>query len=80
MSNTNDSNIELAYASLAVIADDGTIDMEELNFLLGLALRDGTISDEERAILKNTFDHVTEEIVEPKVWKRIQATRKKYTI
>ena len=77
MSSTND-NIELAYASLAVIADDGTIDKQELSFLLGLALRDGVISDEERAILRNTFDRVHEDIVTPQVWRRISAVREKY--
>ncbi len=76
----SDENVELAYASLAVIADDGTIDMQELNFLLGLALRDGVITEDEKTILRNTFDHVREEAVAPQVWTRIEAVREKYGI
>jgi len=77
---STEHNIELAYASLAVIADDGTIDMHELNFLLGLALRDGEIGEGEKRILDSVFAHVNEEMVTLQVWERIQAVRKKYGI
>jgi len=73
-------NIELAYASFAVFADDGTIDMGELNFLLGLALKDGKISDDERRILNNIFNRIQEEDVSSEVWERIQAVRLQHSI
>lgn len=72
--------IELAYAALAVYADDGTLDMEELNFLLGMALRDGVISDEEKNVLAGVFNRVHEEAVTARVWDRIQSVRRKYNI
>lgn len=68
-------NIELAYASFAIIADDGKIDMGELNFLLGMALKDGKLSEEEQRILNNVFNRIQEEDVDPLVWERIQAVR-----
>jgi len=68
-------NVELAYASFAVFADDGTIDAGELNFILGLALQDGKISEEERRILNNVFNRIHEEDVSSAVWERIQAVR-----
>ncbi len=74
------SHIELAYSSIGVFANDGTIDMGELNFLLGIALRDGKIDDDERRVLGNIFSKVTEKEVERRVWERICEVRKKYDI
>ncbi|MCP4353963.1 MAG: hypothetical protein GY795_51615 [Desulfobacterales bacterium] len=74
------SHLELAYSSIRVFADDGTIDMGELNFLLGIALRDGKIDDDERRVLRNIFSKVSENTVSPKVWERICETRSKYSI
>jgi hypothetical protein len=47
------SHIEIAYSSIRVFADDGKLDLGELNFLLGLALRDGVIDADERRVLGN---------------------------
>ena len=74
------SGVELAYASLAVFADDGTIDLGELNFVLGIALRDGKISDSEREVLRSLFDRVLEPSVTAEVWKRLKAVRKLHRI
>lgn len=76
----DESGIELAYASLAVFADDGKLDLGELNFLLGLALRDGKISESEQAVLAGVFNRVLEPDVAAEVWSRIQAVRKQHAI
>ncbi len=73
-------NVELAYASFAVFADDGTIDGNELNFILGLALKDGKVTDDEKRILNNVFNRVREEDVDARVWQRIQAARLQHAI
>ncbi len=73
------SYIELAYSSIRVFADDGTIDMEELNFLLGIALRDGKVDDDEKRVLGNIFSKVNENNVSSKVWERISEVRTKYS-
>jgi hypothetical protein len=67
--------VELAYAALAVFADDGKLDLGELNSLLGLALRDGKITDEERRVLISLFSRIREIDVEPAVWERIRAVK-----
>lgn len=76
----NQDGIELAYASLAVFADDGTIDMNELNSLLRLAMRDGELSDSEKAVLRNVFNRVLEEDVDGDVWERIQGIRRMHGV
>ena len=74
------SSIELAYSSIPVFADDGALDMEELNFLIGLALKDGQIDEEEKRVLGNIFAQVSQNDVAPKVWARITEIKKKYGI
>ena len=70
--------LELGYASIKVFSDDGTLDMQELNFLLGIALKDGEMDNDEKDTLKRIFNKVIKSDVTPKVWDRIQAIRKKY--
>ena len=71
---------ELAYASFAIFAEDGNIDLGELNFLLGLALRDGTLDDMDKRILAGVFNRILEQDVSAEVWKRVQAVRKQHGI
>jgi hypothetical protein len=52
----------------------------ELNYLLGLALKDGEIDDDERNVLANVFARIDQDAVKPHVWERIQAVRQKYDI
>ena len=74
------SSIELAYASLALFADDGELDMEELNTLLDIALRDGVMTDREKDVLRGVFNRLTEPDVTAEVWARIQDLRQEYSI
>ncbi len=74
------SHLEIAIASIKCFTDDGTLDEGELNFLLGLALRDDKIDEEEKRVLSNIFSKVTENNVKQAVWERIQEAKKKYQI
>lgn len=74
------SFIELAYSSIPVFADDGVLDLEELNFLLGIALKDGKIDDEEKRVLGSIFAKVSPDDVTEKVWQRITEVKQKYAI
>ncbi len=77
---TAHSYIELAYSSIPVFANDGTIDMEELNFLLGIALRDNQVDEDEKRVLQNIFAQLGPEDVSEKVWARITEIKKKYQL
>lgn len=65
------SHTEIAIASIKCFTDDGTLDLKELNYLLGLALRDKVIDDEEKRVLGNIFSKITESDVDAQVWARI---------
>ncbi len=74
------SSIELAHASLVLWAEDGTLDAQELDTLLNIALRDGVISENEKDVLRGVFNRVHEEDVPADVWTKIQAIRKQHGI
>lgn len=76
----NRSSIELAYASLAIYADDGKLDEGDLTTLLQVATRDGAISDREKQILRALFNRIQEEDVSGDVWDHIQQVRKQHAI
>jgi hypothetical protein len=74
------STIQLAYASLAMFADDGTLDIEELEMLLEVALRDGVITDGEKEVLRGVFNRILEPDVTADVWQRMQEVRQLHGI
>lgn len=71
---------DLAYAAHHCLADDGTLDMAELNLLVGLALRDRVVDDDERRLLAQLFDGLTADQVPALVWERILTVRSRYGI
>jgi hypothetical protein len=80
MKNTVSSNLDLALYSIKIFANDGTIDNEELEELLAIALQDGTIDDDERETLANIFNKVPEWELKPEVAQKITEVRAKYQI
>lgn len=74
------SHTEIAYSGIDCFTDDGTLDIGEINFLLGPAMRDGQIDEDEKRILKNIFSKVQQSEVAPQVWERIQAVRQQHGI
>lgn len=75
-----ESHHEIAVASINCFSDDGKLDLGELNFLLGLALRDDKVDEDEKRVLANVLRKLTPQNVEPIVWQRIEAVRLKYGI
>ncbi len=74
------SYLELAYSSIKIFADDGTVDLGELNFLLGVALRDDRIDDDEKRVLGRIFEHAEKTRLSLSVRARIREVRRKYSI
>ena len=74
------SYLELAYSSIKIFADDGTVDLSELSFLLGLALRDGQIDDDEKRVLRRIFDHAESTDLGVATRARIRQVRRQHGI
>jgi len=74
------SHHEIALSSIECFSNDGTLDLNELSFLMGLALRDDRVDDDERRVLSNIFKQVSRDDVSDVVWQRILAIKEKYEI
>ncbi len=74
------SYIELAYSSIRIFADDGTVDMGELNFLIGLALKDNQIDEDEKRVLRRIFEHAEKTKLSLAVRARIRELRRRHSI
>ncbi|HEU0153939.1 MAG TPA: hypothetical protein VFQ84_11420 [Arenimonas sp.] len=73
------SHIEIAYSSIRVF-NDGQMDLGELNFLLGLALRDQQVDDEEKRVLAKIFAQAEQTNLSPLVKERIAEARRNHGI
>lgn len=72
--------LELAYSAIRIFANDGTVDTEELNFLLGIAMRDEQIDDEEKRVLGNIFKQAEKTNLSRAAQARIKEIRRKFSI
>jgi len=75
------SYIEIAWNAIKVFSNDGTVDEGELNFLLGLAMRDQRIDDDEKRVLAGIFDRAeASDNLPARVRERILAVREQHGI
>lgn len=74
----NKSHLEIAIASINCFTDDGTLDIGELNFLVGLAMRDGVMDEDEKRVIASIFSKVPRNDVSNVVWDRMQAIKKEH--
>lgn len=76
----NDDFIEIASAAARCFGDDGTLDAAELNSLLGLAMRDGGVSEKEKQELAKLFERALQCDLDPKVRARIGFAKRQHNI
>ena len=79
MSKAN-SHIEIAFSSIKVFLDDAQLDLNELNFLLGLAMRDQVVDEDEKRVLGNIFKRAEMGRLAPLVQQRINEARRRHGI
>ncbi len=72
------SHLDIAVASIHVFSDDGKLDLAELEKLLGLALRDEVIDEDEKRVLGNILTRAERDGVAADVRARIDEVRGKY--
>ncbi len=74
------SYIEIAFESIKVFTDDGVLDAGEFGFLLGLALRDNSVDEDERRVLAKVFSQAELGTLTPVVRERIAEARALHNI
>lgn len=72
------SHIDIAVSSISCFTDDGTLSKGEVEHLVGLALRDQNVNDEEKRVLSSIFNRVSQAEVSAETWTLMQNTRAKY--
>lgn len=70
----------LGYSFFRVFAYDEIIDSDELRMMERLALRDGVVDSQERAVLARIFDRVDPTRLDPEVREEMEAFREKHGI
>ena len=71
-------HLQLALAAIPAFADDGRLSLDELDHLLGLALRDRVIDAEEQRVLGNILDRAERDGVDADVLARIRQVRSEH--
>ncbi|MGR6874957.1 hypothetical protein ACU6U9_22330 [Pseudomonas sp. HK3] len=60
MSNSNDY-LEMSFRSINCFANDGKLDVYELNEIVGIALKDGVVDDNEKRVLASIIARLNAE-------------------
>lgn len=59
MSKESRDYLEIAFRSIECFTNDGVLQVDELDELLKIALRDGVVDDNEKRVLKNIISRLT---------------------
>jgi hypothetical protein len=79
MSNLH-SHLKIALESIRCFTDDGTLDTNELNYLLGIAKADGKIDEDEKRVLALIISKAMNCAIDPKTAKRISEIKTELSI
>lgn len=68
--------LELSFKSINCFANDGKLDVFELQSLLDIALRDGVVDINEKRVLENIFERLTNEELSGEMQAKIAEIKK----
>jgi hypothetical protein len=68
------------YSFLHAFAENGRLAQSELELLEAIALGDGRIDEQERAVLATIFSRVSPDTVAPQVWVEIERFKERFGI
>ncbi|VAW65379.1 hypothetical protein MNBD_GAMMA09-2951 [hydrothermal vent metagenome] len=80
MNRENKDFLEMAFRSIQCFSNDGKLLTDELEELVTIALKDGTVDDNEKRILNNIFSRLTASDLTPDMLKKIEEIRSKYNV
>lgn len=70
--------LELTFKSINCFADDGKLDVAELEELLEVALRDGVVDANEKRVLENIFERLRPQELTPAMQDKIEEITRRY--
>ncbi|VAW58132.1 hypothetical protein MNBD_GAMMA11-721 [hydrothermal vent metagenome] len=78
MSKENRDYLDLTFRTIECFKHDGTLQVNELEELVQLALKDGVLDDNEKRILKNIFSRLTPEELSKEMLEEIEKIRSQH--
>ncbi len=77
---SNSDYLEITFRSINCFADDGKLDVEELNALVGIAMQDGTIDEDEKRVLRNIINRLSDVDLTEEMHNKIHELRSQHDI
>ena len=72
--------LEMSFKSINCFADDGQLDIDELNKLVAIALKDGAVDADEKRVLGNIIAKLKPAELTSTLQRRVDELREKYAI
>lgn len=70
--------LEMTFHSINCFANDGTLDVNELNQILAIALKDGVVDDNEKHVLSNIIGKLNEEELDGELLSKVEEIKMEY--
>lgn len=75
MTQENRDYLEMAYHSIHCFANDGTLQVAELDQIVAIALKDGVVDENEKRVLRSIFAKLNPSELTPEMTSRIAQIR-----
>ena len=72
--------LEMTFHSINCFADDGKLDIAELNQIVDIALKDGVVDDNEKRVLSNIISRLSTDELKGALKVRVEQLRKELSI
>ncbi|MGH1472563.1 MAG: hypothetical protein ACRBCS_15365 [Cellvibrionaceae bacterium] len=76
----NTDYLEMTFRSISCFADDGKLDVKELNMIMDIALRDGVVDENEKRVLSNIISKLTSKDLTPELSDRVTEIKQQINI
>lgn len=74
----NRDYLEMTFHSINCFADDGSLDVNELNQILAIALKDGIVDDNEKRVLTNIIGRLNESELEGELLSKVEEVKAEF--
>ena len=72
--------LEMTFHSINCFANDGRLDVEELNQIVSIALKDGIVDDNEKRVLSNIIGRLKEHELDGELAAKVTQLRLEYAL
>jgi DnaJ-domain-containing protein 1 len=72
----NRDYLELTYRSINCFSNDGKLDVKELDSLVQIALRDGVVDENEKRVLRNIIERLSDTDLTKEMRDKVQQLRR----